>query len=82
MRTRVAELVRDGVTVVVLLALSDDGVPAYDHHEAAALSALGRRRPGLHAGRLPRAAGRGARRPGRADLARWAAERGLTDRLR
>ena len=27
MRARVAELVRSGVTVVVLLALSDDGVP-------------------------------------------------------
>jgi VWA domain containing CoxE-like protein len=41
MRVRIAELVRDGVTVVVLLALGDDGVPAYDHHEAAALTALG-----------------------------------------
>jgi hypothetical protein len=41
MRTRIAELVRDGVTVVVLLALGDDGVPAYDHHEAAAVTALG-----------------------------------------
>ena len=28
-------------TVVVLLALSDEGAPAYDHHEAAALAALG-----------------------------------------
>ena len=41
MRARVAELVRDGVTVLVLLALSDDGVPAHDHHEAEALAALG-----------------------------------------
>ena len=41
MRSRVAELVGDGVTVLVLLALSDDGVPAHDHHEAEALSALG-----------------------------------------
>jgi hypothetical protein len=41
MRARVGELVRDGVTVVVLLALGDDGVPAYDHHEAEALTALG-----------------------------------------
>ena len=38
---RVAELVRDGVTVVVLLALSDSGAPAYDHDHAAALAALG-----------------------------------------
>ena len=41
MRARVGELARDGVTVVVLLALADDGVPAYDHHEAEALTALG-----------------------------------------
>ena len=41
MRALVAELVRDGVTVLVLLALADDGVPAHDHHEAAALTALG-----------------------------------------
>jgi hypothetical protein len=41
LRTRVAEMVRDGVRVLVLLALSDDGVPAHDHHEAAALTTLG-----------------------------------------
>ena len=41
LRTRVAEMVRDGVRVLVLLALSDDGVPAHDHHEAEALAALG-----------------------------------------
>jgi VWA domain containing CoxE-like protein len=41
MRAMVAGLVGDGVTVLVLLALADDGVPAYDHHEAAALTALG-----------------------------------------
>jgi hypothetical protein len=34
-------LVASGVTVVVLLALSDDGAPAYDHDHAAALAALG-----------------------------------------
>ena len=41
MRTRIAELIRDGVTVVVLVSLSDEGTPVYDHHEAAALAALG-----------------------------------------
>ncbi len=41
MRSRVAEMVRDGVTVLVLLALSDEGVPVHDHHEAEALRALG-----------------------------------------
>ncbi len=30
-----------GVTVVVLLALSDEGTPAHDHEHAAALAALG-----------------------------------------
>ena len=38
---RVAGLVRAGVTVVVLLCLSDAGAPAYDHENAAALDALG-----------------------------------------
>jgi hypothetical protein len=78
MRSRVAELVRDGVTVIVLLALSDDGVPVYDHHEAAALSALGAAVvactpdtfPDLLAGAL---AGRSG-----TDLSKWAAERALT----
>jgi Mg-chelatase subunit ChlD len=41
MLRRVAELLRAGVTVVVLLALSDAGAPAYDHEHAAALAALG-----------------------------------------
>jgi len=41
MRRRVGELVSSGVEVVVLLALSDEGTPVYDHDHAAALSALG-----------------------------------------
>lgn len=41
MREQVRTLVADGVTVIVLVALGDDGVPAYDHHEAGALRALG-----------------------------------------
>jgi VWA domain containing CoxE-like protein len=41
MRARVGALVGDGVRVLVLLALSDDGAPAHDHHEAEALTALG-----------------------------------------
>ncbi len=41
MRRRVGELVASGVTVVVLLALSDEGTPAHDHEHAAALAALG-----------------------------------------
>ncbi|WP_084000102.1 VWA domain-containing protein [Actinomadura kijaniata] len=38
---RVAALTAAGVQVVVLLALSDEGAPAYDHDNAAALAALG-----------------------------------------
>jgi hypothetical protein len=38
---RVAELLRDGVRVVVLLALADSGAPSYDHDQAAALAGLG-----------------------------------------
>jgi len=41
MLRRVAEMTAAGVQVVVLLALSDDGAPAYDHDNAAALAALG-----------------------------------------
>ncbi|WP_192763321.1 VWA domain-containing protein [Actinomadura algeriensis] len=38
---RAAALTAAGVRVVVLLALSDDGTPAHDHANAAALAALG-----------------------------------------
>lgn len=41
LRRHVAELGRSGVTVVVLLALSDDGAPVHDHVAAADLAALG-----------------------------------------
>ena len=38
---RVARLLARGVRVIVLLALSDSGVPAYDHETATALAGLG-----------------------------------------
>jgi Mg-chelatase subunit ChlD len=38
---RVAAMTAAGVQVIVLLALSDDGAPAYDHENAAALAGLG-----------------------------------------
>ncbi len=41
MLRRAADLSASGVTVVALLALSDDGAPAYDHGNAAGLAALG-----------------------------------------
>jgi Mg-chelatase subunit ChlD len=41
MLRRVAEMTAAGVQVVALLALSDEGAPAYDHENAAALAELG-----------------------------------------
>ncbi|GAA2108463.1 VWA domain-containing protein [Microlunatus panaciterrae] len=41
MLRRVSDLLAAGVRVVVLLALSDSGAPAYDHDHAAGLAALG-----------------------------------------
>ncbi|WP_227996381.1 VWA domain-containing protein [Nocardia australiensis] len=41
MLRRVNAMKESGVQVVVLLALSDDGAPAFDHENAAALAALG-----------------------------------------
>jgi Mg-chelatase subunit ChlD len=41
MLRRVNAMQESGVQVVVLLALSDDGAPAFDHDNAAALAALG-----------------------------------------
>lgn len=41
MLARAAELVSSGVNLIVLLALSDDGRPAYDQAHAQALAALG-----------------------------------------
>jgi Mg-chelatase subunit ChlD len=71
---RVAAMVQAGVTVVVLLALSDEGAPAYDHQMAADLAALGVPAlactpdafPDLLAAALERR-----------DVARWANQHGL-----
>ena len=41
MLRRVAAMTAAGVQVIVLLALSDEGAPAYDHDNAAALAGLG-----------------------------------------
>ncbi len=41
MLRRIASMLAAGVQVIVLLALSDDGAPAFDHDNAAALAALG-----------------------------------------
>jgi Mg-chelatase subunit ChlD len=41
MRKRAVEMVSAGIQVIVLLALSDDGAPSYDHSNAQFLSNLG-----------------------------------------
>lgn len=77
MRTRIAELVRDGVTVVVLLALSDEGVPAHDHHEAEALTALGAAVLSCTPDSFPDLLGAALEGRSGTDLTRWAGERGI-----
>lgn len=74
LRNRIATLVQSGVTVVVLLALSDEGAPAYDHSLALDLAELGVPSlactpdafPDLLAAALERR-----------DIGRWANEHGL-----
>jgi Mg-chelatase subunit ChlD len=71
---RVADLLSSGVTVIVLLALSDRGAPSFDHELAAKVAALGapafactpEHFPGLMAAAIERR-----------DVARWAAEQGI-----
>jgi Mg-chelatase subunit ChlD len=38
---RAASIISSGVSLIILLALSDDGAPVYDHQNAAALAELG-----------------------------------------
>ena len=72
---RMAALVDAGVVTVALLALNDEGSPAYDHDMAADLAAVGVSAfactpdlfPGLMAAAIERR-----------DLGRWAAEQGVT----
>lgn len=41
MLQRAASMIRNGVSVICLLALDDNGAPSYDHHNAATLTAMG-----------------------------------------
>lgn len=71
---RAAELVHAGVTVVALLALSDDGTPSFDHEIARQLAALGIPAFGCTPDRFPDLM---AAALGREDLALWAARNDL-----
>ena len=71
---RIGSLVNGGVTVVVLLALSDDGAASYDRRVAAKLSALGAPSFACTPDLFPELM---AAAVGRRDVTAWAAERGL-----
>ena len=71
---RVASMVASGVTVIVLLALSDEGAPSYDRRLAARLAGLGAPSFACTPELFPELM---AAAIGRRDVATWAAERDL-----
>jgi Mg-chelatase subunit ChlD len=74
MLRRAAALIRAGVQVIVLLALSDDGAPAYDHALAAQVAALGAPVFACTPDRFPDLV---ATAMERGDVAAWAAGEGI-----
>jgi Mg-chelatase subunit ChlD len=72
---RAAELVESGVQFVTLLALSDEGAPAYDHQLAAKLAALGVPSFACTPDAFPGLMAAAIRRD---DISAWAAGQGLT----
>lgn len=74
MLQRAAALAASGVQVVALLALSDQGAPAYDHHVAAAFAAMGAPAFACTPDRFPDLM---AAAIGRQDLSLWAAAQGI-----
>lgn len=75
MLRRAQSLVTSGVQVIALLALSDDGAPAYDHGNAAALAALGIPAFACTPDRFPELMATAIQR---GDLASWAASNEIT----
>jgi hypothetical protein len=71
---RIRSIVDSGVTLVVLLALSDDGAPAYDHQLAATCAELGAPAFACTPDRFPDLLACAIRRQ---DLATWASRHGL-----
>ncbi|WP_322762057.1 VWA domain-containing protein [Frankia sp. Cr2] len=72
---RLRALVESGVCVVVLLALSDDGTPAYDHALAATCAELGAPAFACTPDAFPELLATALRRE---DVGRWAATHGAT----
>jgi Mg-chelatase subunit ChlD len=71
---RVASIRTSGVMVIVLLALSDEGRPAYDHDLAAKLAALGAPSFACTPAQFPDLMAAAIEKR---DIAAWAAERGI-----
>lgn len=71
---RASELIQSGVQLIVLLALSDDGAPAYDHQLAAKLAALGAPAFACTPDQFPSLMAAAIRRE---DVALWAAKEGI-----
>jgi len=72
---RAASLIAAGVQLIVLLALSDEGAPAYDHALAAKLAALGAPSFACTPDRFPELM---AAAINRVDIAQWAAQQGIS----
>jgi hypothetical protein len=71
---RAAELVQSGVQFITLLALSDEGAPAYDHALASKLSALGVPSFACTPDKFPQLMAAAIRKE---DIALWAAREGM-----
>ena len=71
---RAASLVSSGVQLIALLALSDQGAPAYDHGVAGALAGMGAPAFACTPDQFPELMAAAIERR---DLAQWAAARGI-----
>ncbi len=72
---RAASVIASGVTMITLLALSDDGAPAYDHEIAADLAALGSPAFACTPELFPELIAAAIQKR---DIAQWAAANGIT----
>lgn len=71
---RATELIQSGVQLIVLLALSDEGAPSYDHQLAAKLATLGVPSFACSPDQFPALMAAAIRRE---DVALWAAQQGI-----